>query len=226
VNDARSLNVFVSYARHDSAHVKSLRGLLRGIIPESSVFVDTESLRVGEKWESQLREAIDGCDVFVVAWSWRARASEWVERETLLAVAQAEATGRPRIVPVLLDRTALSTVLAPFQAVHARVADFAGSSRLEPVVIGTCVIALLSSVVWMHASKWQNGILLLGVVALWTAVTAFWALRAGRAPWTDPDAKSGLLLGVVRLQFRSLSALFVGSALAALLAFGLNFFSN
>jgi hypothetical protein len=87
-------HVFVSYAREDHAYVGRLLMHLRAHGVE--VWSD-ETINAGAEWPKVIQESIDGCAVFVVVMSSAARASDWVLREVLRALAR-----RKLIFPLLL----------------------------------------------------------------------------------------------------------------------------
>ncbi len=94
---------FLSYASPDRAEVlKRAQGLKAG---GTNFFSDLLSLDPGERWEKRLYEEIDRCDVFYLFWSSRAKASEWVMKETEYALARRAASnnGGPDIVPVIIE---------------------------------------------------------------------------------------------------------------------------
>jgi len=216
-------NIFISYARSDRSHVSVLHPLIRGLVMDSSVFVDTHELRSGERWETQLRQAIAACDVFVVVWSWRARESKWVHEEVQLAITRADASGAPRIIPYLIDHTPLPQDLAAYEAVSAIRKDAAGSAWFEILATTIVVAGLLSAAIFAKVRGRTQLLPLIGLLAAWIAIFSFWALRGARAPWADVSASTGLLLGAVRMQLRALSLLWLGCTAVALVALVLRF---
>jgi len=102
-------SVFVSYARSDLAQVKPLARLLRaaGVV----VFHDEENIAFGDDWAERLVEAISRAERVLVFWSRNSAASEWVRREYQAALAKG-----CRVVPILLDDTALPPDLSKLQA--------------------------------------------------------------------------------------------------------------
>jgi hypothetical protein len=67
---------------------------------------DLTSIEPGEEWEEKLSELIDKADVFYLMWSKNAALSQWVEKETLTAVARYDndSTRVPRIRPVIIEQ--------------------------------------------------------------------------------------------------------------------------
>jgi hypothetical protein len=52
------------------------------------VFLDVVSLRAGQRWEQEIRKAIDGRDIFYLFWSGKAKSSHHVEMEWRYALEQ------------------------------------------------------------------------------------------------------------------------------------------
>jgi hypothetical protein len=99
----RYSHAFLSYASPDRAEVfKRAQGLKAG---GTSFFNDLLSLDPGERWEKRLYEEIDRCDVFYLFWSSKAKASEWVMKETEYALARrlTSENGDPDIIPVIIE---------------------------------------------------------------------------------------------------------------------------
>jgi TIR domain len=95
---------FVSYSRRDAQQVLLFAEALNdcGIEP----LFDLTSIEPGEEWEGRLLELIDKADVFYLMWSKNAAVSQWVEKETLAAVARYDndSTRGPRIRPVVIEQ--------------------------------------------------------------------------------------------------------------------------
>lgn len=212
------LAVFISYARADRRHMAAVRGLIRGLVERSAVYVDADSLRAGQRWEDQLLTAITGCGVFVVIWSWRARESTWVEREVAAALALA-ARGKPiKIVPVLVDQTPLSPGLAPYQAIPANSDDQPGSSAWEYAGAVTGILGLAAATVGARLIARRDLIVGAGLLSMWVLIAAFSALRGMHAPWNKSTGLRAMFLWVLRTRASTLVILMLGSAADALLA--------
>ena len=109
--------VFISYSRSDSDFVNDLANWLR----ESgcAIWQDTSALRGGETWASGIDQAVRASDVIVVVLSPASTASEWVRKETLLALKL-----RKPVVPILIEDTEI-----PVQLVDIQVIDFRGDKE-------------------------------------------------------------------------------------------------
>jgi len=99
----RYSRAFLSYASPDRAEVLKRAQALKAARIE--FFQDLLSLEPGERWEKRLYEEIDRCDLFLLFWSSHARASEWVKKETDLALKRhnGDDSAAPDIVPIVLE---------------------------------------------------------------------------------------------------------------------------
>ena len=75
--------VFISYSRKDISFVEQLVADLRNT--GLDVWYDVSSLRGGSRWRIEIENAIKNSQFFIVVLSPDSMASEWVEREFLLA---------------------------------------------------------------------------------------------------------------------------------------------
>ena len=87
-------SVFLSYAREDGAHVRSLATALE---QDGHILWWDEQIPGGHEYADVIEKALDGADVVVVLWTKASARSAWVRDEA--------ATGRDtgRLVPVTLD---------------------------------------------------------------------------------------------------------------------------
>jgi hypothetical protein len=122
--------VFVSYSREDEKLVLPVVHLLRA--GGAIVFLDTENIPYGEKWESVLLENLRDSERILVFWSSHASKSDWVRREYLSAISDGL-----KVIPVPLDATPLPVELSAYQAltdlvflIHA-----ARASRLRAMLV-------------------------------------------------------------------------------------------
>lgn len=109
-----TLSVFISYSRSDSVFVRDLANRLREAGCE--VWQDISGLRGGQTWASGIDRAVRDSDVLIVVLSPDSSTSEWVRKETLLAMKL-----RKPIVPILLRETEI-----PVQFVDLQFVDFRG----------------------------------------------------------------------------------------------------
>jgi hypothetical protein len=77
-------HIFISHSSKDNAFAQSLADHLAG--DGFDTWVDIMNLRADDRWPQKLEEAIQSCPALLVIMSRAARSSEWVERETLMAM--------------------------------------------------------------------------------------------------------------------------------------------
>jgi len=109
--------LFISYSHVDKAFADSLADTLRGAGFE--VWHDITSLRGGEQWASGIDQAVRACDAFLVVLTPEAVNSQWVTKETLLALDR-----KKRVIPLLLK-----TVDIPVHLFDIQYLDFRGDQR-------------------------------------------------------------------------------------------------
>lgn len=96
--------LFISYSRKDIGFVRRLALDLENAGYE--VWWDVSDLRGGDDWVRVIPEAIASSDAFLVVLSPESIASEWVRKEYTQALSL-----RKRIIPVMLERTAVPFAL-------------------------------------------------------------------------------------------------------------------
>lgn len=75
---------FVSHSTKDKSFVVDLAKLLDAAVLRT--WVDVEDIADGAAWARAIQQGVEECSAMIVVWSAQARTSEWVERETLLAL--------------------------------------------------------------------------------------------------------------------------------------------
>jgi hypothetical protein len=113
-------SVFVSHSTQDKKFVTALTTALneRGIL----TWVDDKQIKVGQPIPRRISEGIASCDFFLIVISKAAIQSRWVENELNSAYFQAVRKRTDAILPVLLERVDLPSLLQPL-----RYADFTNS---------------------------------------------------------------------------------------------------
>ncbi len=91
---------FVSYSSDDRIRVASIVQGMQKARPDLDLFMDVESLRSGDDWETELKNEINKRSVFYLCWSKAAKASKWVDFEWRYALEQ---KGDEYIEPVPID---------------------------------------------------------------------------------------------------------------------------
>ncbi len=76
--------IFISHSTQDDAFTAMLDEWLRAA--GFNTWVDIENIPEGSTWPREIQKAVEDCGAMVVVMSKHGRESEWVERETLLAM--------------------------------------------------------------------------------------------------------------------------------------------
>src|SRR5262245_54701852 len=76
--------IFISHSSQDSEFTHYVAEKLQEA--GFSSWVDIESIPDGSSWPREIQKAVEGCGAMIVVMSQAGRDSEWVERETLLAM--------------------------------------------------------------------------------------------------------------------------------------------
>jgi hypothetical protein len=106
-------SVFASYSRKDALLVRQLLSLYRAI--DVPTFIDEQSIKPGQKWRVEIDAALEQCQTILVFWCEHAVQSPEVRSEYERAVSLGK-----RVVPVLIDDTALPPDLGQYQGVDLR----------------------------------------------------------------------------------------------------------
>ncbi|MDX1993437.1 MAG: TIR domain-containing protein [bacterium] len=124
-------HLFISYSRRDRDYADELKGYLRANgLP---VWID-EQIEHGDQWFNEIHEAIKSCAAFLVVMSPSAEASEWVQKEVLLAKRY-----KKPIFPLLLSGEEFA-LLIDIQFADVRQGQMPGADfhrRLSRVLFGT-----------------------------------------------------------------------------------------
>lgn len=88
-------HIFISYSHDDHAIANKLANDL--LDKKYNVWIDNLNLPGGTKWEDDIMEGIDTCDVFLILWSPNIEGSSFSQKEKDRALA-----GNKKIVPLLI----------------------------------------------------------------------------------------------------------------------------
>jgi hypothetical protein len=105
--------IFVSYSHHDASLVTPVVRLLRST--NDFVFLDSDSIKPGQKWRQALSEAMEQANLVVVFWCTHSKQSTEVESEYRSAI-----EARKDVLPVLLDSTPVPPALDQYQWIDFR----------------------------------------------------------------------------------------------------------
>jgi len=106
--------VFISYSRQDNTFAHRLAQDLRNA--GQTVWMDVSTLRAGQDWADEIDRAVRACDALILVVSPDSMKSEWVSKETILAM-----NLKKSIVPVICRQTDLPVHLVDIQYI-----DFQG----------------------------------------------------------------------------------------------------
>jgi TIR domain len=103
--------VFISYSTSDRRRVDGLERLL--VLFGHKPFLDFKQIRLGSRWQDEIKSALDQTDVTLVYWTRSASSSIWVRNEYEYFLARHPS--RP-LVPIVGDETPLPEPLKERQA--------------------------------------------------------------------------------------------------------------
>jgi hypothetical protein len=104
--------IFISHSRQDREFTEFLAARLREA--GFNIWVDMDSIPEGSTWPREIQKGVEECGAMVVVMSAEGRESEWVERETLLAMKL-----RKPVFVALIDDTPL-----PIHLINRQHTDF------------------------------------------------------------------------------------------------------
>lgn len=111
--------VFISYAREDSAFVDRLQADIESRLPGVACWVDRSKILAGDVWQRMIEQEITRCDAFLVVLSPEALLrSTWVRKEIDFALSRGK-----RIVPLMAH-----TVALPMSIINVHVVSFESGS--------------------------------------------------------------------------------------------------
>jgi TIR domain-containing protein len=115
--------IFISHSSRDKEFAHWLDSVLRKA--NFQTWFDVDSIPQGSTWAREIEHGVEGCGALVVVMSDNARESEWVERETLLAMSL-----RKPVFIALIDETRLPIYLINRQHTDFRTRREAAAKRL------------------------------------------------------------------------------------------------
>lgn len=109
-------HIFISHSSKDNAFVARLTADLHEQGYE--VWVDKQDIHDGARWIQDIQNAVEKCAAFIVIMSDAARKSEWVERETVLAMRLRKPLFIALIEPILLPLHLITRQYSDFRTVY------------------------------------------------------------------------------------------------------------
>ena len=128
------MNIFISYSQKDKQYAELISGCLGD--EGHKVWYDDWKLRTGDNLISKLEEGLRNADAIIIIISKHALRSKWVKKE-YSAIAFSDISNRKaRIVPVLVDESAVPQYLTRYAHVDLTLDQSIGLQRIKEVVSG------------------------------------------------------------------------------------------
>ena len=115
------MKVFISHNRRDKDLARTLAALL--VADGTDVFFDEWDIRVGDSIVEEINKGLRECTHFVILWSSAADASDWVRRELSGTLSGWVGSGKPRVIPIVLDDTPLPVLLRDVKYISLQDSD-------------------------------------------------------------------------------------------------------
>jgi hypothetical protein len=109
-------NVFISHNKADKNAARALSEALLAL--GCRVWFDEWEICPGESFIDGMEEGLRDCDQLVLLWSKAAAQSNWVAKEFRSFVRRMVDDKELRLVPIMLDATALPTLVAEYRGFH------------------------------------------------------------------------------------------------------------
>lgn len=121
------MKVFISHNKEDKTSARALAVMLveQGV----DVWFDEWEIRPGDSIVGGIEEGVGNADVFVLLWSAKAQESKWVGTELRAFIRRRVDDAGLRIVPLMLDGTALPALVADYRGF-----DLSGDMTFEDAV--------------------------------------------------------------------------------------------
>jgi hypothetical protein len=117
MSEEETASVFLSHNSADKEYVRKLAAALT--VAGAHVWFDEWSIRPGDSIPGAIDEGLSGFDTFALIWSEAASKSRWVKTEMESAVTRWTTDSSIRLIPVLLDRTPLPTLVRSIRYIDA-----------------------------------------------------------------------------------------------------------
>ena len=99
----RPVELFVSYSHENAAWFKKLRSLLVFDKPTKVAHVwHDQKLQAGDRWDKEIREALEKMDVFICLLSYEFLASGYIMDVEVLRALEREGNNEVEIIPIVL----------------------------------------------------------------------------------------------------------------------------
>jgi len=109
---------FISYSNKDKEKVSVFASLLAN--NGFDVWMDVKSIKLGEHIIASISNGLDNTDLYILFISSNSNKSRWIEEELNMALSKSITSGKPRIIPVLLDDCKVPNAIASRLYLDAR----------------------------------------------------------------------------------------------------------
>jgi hypothetical protein len=124
---APPLTVFLSHSSADKAHVRRLAAAIT--LTGTRVWFDEWEVRPGDQLPNAVGRGLASSDVLALVWSAESAKSPWVNVEMNAAFTRSLKDPSVRLVPVLLDRTALPPLFSSLVYIDGSDGDYQRITR-------------------------------------------------------------------------------------------------
>jgi len=107
---------FISHNKEDKDASRDIALFLTS--ENINVWFDEWEISAGDSIIKQINKGLIDCTDFVIVWSCHSATSNWVRSELEAVLIKAIEVGKPKIIPVLLDRTPLPPLLQPLKYIR------------------------------------------------------------------------------------------------------------
>ena len=127
MDNGQTPRIFLSHNAGDKSDVRRLAAAIA--VTGARVWFDEWEIRPGDSIPGAIDQGLTQFNVFALAWSDAAATSQWVRTEMDAAVTRWVSDSMLRIVPVVLDRTPIPTLLASLRYVDATDGEYVRVAR-------------------------------------------------------------------------------------------------
>jgi formylglycine-generating enzyme required for sulfatase activity len=102
---ADPIRIFIIYAREDAEYLRALRQTVADLERGGLIRIWTDhELQPGEKWDDEIRAALNAAELILILMSRASISSEYIERVEVKRALEREKRGEVRVAPVIIRR--------------------------------------------------------------------------------------------------------------------------
>jgi len=110
--------VFVSYNKGDKDVAREIALFLTS--ENINVWFDEWEVSTGDSIVEQITKGLRDCTHFIIIWSKNASTSNWIRKELQSILVKAIQSGKPKILPIILDETPQPEIISDIRYVRYR----------------------------------------------------------------------------------------------------------